>query len=99
MQMKKTGETLIIPVFNCELVTQIHTACNIATPRGQNLTSTKLVHVPYICNVKDVVGGEELIVRHVARAKTKKVENKRTWRDEAKREEAGQKKQQQQKKP
>ena len=49
--------------------------------------------VPYICNVKDVVEGEELIVRHVARAKTKKVENKRTWRDEAKREEAEQKKQ------
>ena len=82
-----------IPVFNCELVTKIHTACNIATPGGQNLTSTTFVTVPYICNVKDVVEGEELIVRHVARAKTKKVENKRTWRDEAKREEAEQTKQ------
>ena len=77
MQMKKTGETSRIPVFNCELVTQIHTACNTATPWGQNLTSTTNVHVPYICNVKDVVEGEELIVRHVARAKNKNVENKK----------------------
>ena len=80
-----------------QIVTQIHTACNIASPGEHNLTSATFVHVLYICNVKDVVEGEELIVRHVARAKTKKVENKRIWRDVAKREEAEQKKQTQKK--
>jgi hypothetical protein len=56
------------------------------------LASTRFVTVPFICNFKDVVAGEELIMRHVFRAKTKKVENI-SWRDVAKREEAEQKKQ------
>jgi hypothetical protein len=74
MQIKKTGESLRISDFNFELVTQVHTDVHIAIVGGQNLTSTTFVHAPYICNVKDVVEGEELIVRHVVRAKTKKVE-------------------------
>ena len=64
--------------------------------RGTDYDQHRFVIVPYICNVKDVVEGEELIVRHVARAKTKKVEN-RTWRDVAKREEAELKQKQKQK--
>ena len=55
------------------------------------MTSTRFITVPYICNVKDVVEGEELIVRHVARVKPKKAQ-KRGWQDVFKKEEDEEKK-------
>ena len=75
-----------MPNFNCEIVSKVHTLMAIATVGGQNVTSARFISVPYICNVKDVVKGEELIVRHVARVKPKKVQNI-SWRDVFKKEE------------
>ena len=72
---------MLVPRFNCELVTQTHTVCHIAN--GQNMSSTRFISLPYISNVGDLVAGEELIMRHVPRTKTKK-EKKRDWRDEQK---------------
>jgi len=69
-----------MPNFNCEIVSKVHTLMAIATVGGQNVTSARFISVPYICNVKDVVKGEELIVCHVARVKPKKVQNI-SWRD------------------
>ena len=86
MQMKTTGEKLRVPNFNCEIETKVHMVVAIAAVGRQNVTSTRFITVPYICNVKDVVEGEELIVRHVARVKTKKVQ-KRGWRDVVKKDE------------
>ena len=86
MQMKTTGEKLRVPDFNCEMKITVTTAVALATVGGQNVTSTRFITVPYICNFKDVVEGEELIVRHVFRVKTKKVQQ-RVWRDVAKQEE------------
>ena len=81
-----------MPAFNCEIVTKVSTAVHISVG-VQNVTSTRFITVPYICNVKDVVEGEELIVRHVGRAKTKKEPKKRCWRDVDKQEDAEAKKQ------
>ena len=80
-----------MPIFNREIVPKVHTAVAIAAVGGQNVTSTRFITVPYICNSKDVVEGEELIVRHAARVKIKKVQ-KRGWRDVAKQEEDVEKK-------
>jgi hypothetical protein len=80
MQMRTTGEKLSVPNFNCEIVSKVHTAMAIATVGGQNATSTIFITVPYISKFKDMVEGEELIVRHVARVKHKKEQN-RTWRE------------------
>jgi hypothetical protein len=79
-QMKTTGEKLSVPKFNCEIVYVQHTLMAIASVGGQNVNSARFISVPYIWNVKDVVMGEELIVRHVARVKPKKVQ-KITWRE------------------
>jgi hypothetical protein len=79
MQIWTTGEKLSMPNFNCEIVSKVHTLMAIATVWRQNVTSARSISVPYICNVKDVVKGEELIVRHVARVKPKKVQ-KKPWR-------------------
>ena len=79
-QMKTTGEKLSVPNFNCEIVYVQHTLMAIASVGGQNVNSARFISVPYICNVKDVVKGEELIVRHAARVKPKKVQ-KITWRE------------------
>ena len=67
-RMTRTGETLRLPNFNCAIVTKVHTKLDIATVGDQNLTSTGLITVPYITNVKDVLEGEDLIVRHYPRA-------------------------------
>ena len=45
MQMKKTGDKFIIPVFKRELVTQTCTTCNIAPVGAQSLASTRFVVV------------------------------------------------------
>ena len=82
-QMKKTGASLLVPKFICELVTQTHTVCHIAGTNGQNMSSTRFISLPYIANVGDLVAGEELIMRHVPRTKIKK-EKKRVWQDEQK---------------
>ena len=80
-----------MPNFNCEILSKVHTLMAIANVGGQNVTSARFISVPYICNVKDVVEGEELIVRHVARVKPKKVQ-KQSWRDVFKKEEDEEKK-------
>ena len=79
-QIKATGEKLRVPEFNCEIVTKVSTAVHISVVGVQNVTNTRFITVPYICNFKDVVEGEELILRHVVLAKTKKAP-KRDWRD------------------
>ena len=65
---KTIGNTESVPDFNCKIVNKVHTVVDIATVGDQNLTSTRLITVPYITNVKDVLEGEELIVRHYPRA-------------------------------
>ena len=86
-----------MPNFNCEIVSKVHTLMAIANVGGQNVTSARFISVPYICNVKDVVKGEELIVRHVARVKPKKVQNKKLARCIQKREDEAKKKAKKQK--
>ena len=80
-KMKKTGASLRMPEFNCELVSHTHTVCHIASFDGQNMSSTRFISLPCISNVRALEAGEELILRHVPRAKVKK-EKKRTWQDE-----------------
>ena len=82
-KMKKTGASLRMPEFNCELVSHTHTVCHIAGFDGQNMSSTRFISLPCISNVRALEAGEELILRHVPRAKVKK-EKKRTWQDEQK---------------
>ena len=88
---KTIGNTESVPDFNCKIVNKVHTVVDIATVGDQNLTSTRLITVPYITNVKDVLEGEELIVRHYPRATIKKA-SKPNWRDVGKEEEAQAKK-------
>ena len=85
------GEWIRLPSFNCEFKDQVYTAVHIASVGQQNLTSTRFISVPILTNFKDLVVGEELLVRHVARAKVKKT-TKISWRDVAKQEEVEQKK-------
>ena len=80
-EIKRTGEKLHVPVFNCELENKSHTVCHIVCANGKNMNSTRFINVPHITNFKELVAGEELIMRHVHRAKRKK-ETKRGWREE-----------------
>ena len=84
--IQRTGESLNVPEFNCEIVTVHHPSMSIASVGEQSESSTRLVGVPFMTNSKDVLQGEELICELVLRAKPKEVA-KRAWQDVAKEEE------------
>ena len=69
-----------MPDFNCQVKVVMHTALDLAVVGEKNVNSTRFIGVPYITNIRDVLAGEELIMRQVHRAKPKK-EAKRVWQD------------------
>ena len=83
--IQRTGESLNVPQFNCEIVTKVHPAMCIASLGEKAVSSTRFVSVPFMTNSKDVVQGEELICELVVRPKPKKA-LKIVWQDVAKEE-------------
>ena len=78
-----------LPNFNCEIVARKHTYLAIGAVESQkSMTSTRIISVPYMTNNKDVVEGEELIVKHVASVKPKNGTKSKTWQDVQKEEDA-----------